>query len=517
MTSWAVVSVILVYFGLTSIVGIVMGRRARGGDEWAVAGGRLGFWLLTFGIVATRIGGVSTYGVAGDVITGGVWNLWYAVGAVAAMATMGQFFARPYRRLGLRTVGELFQRRYRSRRCQTIASLCVQTEFLVVNIIEPYVIAQILTTVTGMPFGVAVGCAALWLIAYTTFGGLWASAATNVIHSVAIIAGLAAVAGAGLLHVGGWSQVASAVDATLTQAGLDPATWWHPAGAGWVAVVGMMLAAVMHTPAVSIWVNFSAAARDEKSVVPAFLAGGLLAAGGSLLAGLIGIETLAAYGAGAQVSSYQALTQLAIDLNPWIGGIAIAAVLAAVVSSGCPVLLASATMFVRDWVPASTNCSDDRRLMAYRVTTVCYGLLAAIVAWLGPIRSVLDLLLFAFAMVVPPAIAVTYVLYWRRTTEAGVFWGIVSGYAGGLLWYGLLHGAGGLGLQAADDMDPWQRLVYVLLVDRGGTDPVYAATLIPIAVIPLVSLLAPSEDNTAADFYRALRSTQPFRSGGESR
>ena len=42
-------------------------------------------------------------------------------------------------------------------------------------------------------------------------------------------------------------------------------------------------------------------------------------------------------------------------------------------------------------------------------------------------------------MVVPPALAVTYTLYWKRTTEAGAFWGMVLGFAGGLIWYALTH------------------------------------------------------------------------------
>jgi Na+/proline symporter len=61
-----------------------------------------------------------------------------------------------------------------------------------------------------------------------------------------------------------------------------------------------------------------------------------------------------------------------------------------------------------------------RRRRAYQATTIVYGVLAALVAWLGPVGSILDLLLFGFAMVVPPAIAAGFVLYWPRTTEAGL-------------------------------------------------------------------------------------------------
>ena len=34
-------------------------------------------------------------------------------------------------------------------------------------------------------------------------------------------------------------------------------------------------------------------------------------------------------------------------------------------------------------------------------------------------------------MVVPPAVAIGYLLYWRRTSERGAYWGIVGGYLAG--------------------------------------------------------------------------------------
>jgi SSS family solute:Na+ symporter len=476
-----VLSIIVAYFAITTLIGVAMSRRSRTGDDWAIAGRRMGLGLMIVGITATRVGAASTYGVAGDVIASGIWNLWYAASAVAAMTVLAWFYAKPYRRLQLQTVGEIFRRRFESRRCQTIASLCVQSEFLIINIIEPFIIAQILATVTGLSFGAAMIWAAAGLISYPAVGGLWASATTNAIHCIAILGGLAAVTVAGHVHLGGWDSIVSRVDTTLAGAGMDPAAWWHPAGEGWMAVVGLLLATVLHTPAVSIWVNFASAARDERSVVPAFVIGGAVAGLGSLLAGLIGIQTLAKYGATAQVSNYDALTRLAIEIDPWIGGIALAAVLAAVVSSGGPVLLASATMFVRDWVPGSERWSQTRRLTAYRATTIVYGVAAALIAWLAPIRSILDLVLFGFAIVIPPAAAVTYALYWKRTTEAGAFWGMVLGYIAVLAWLGLATSP---------------RLTRI--------DPSYVATLVPLVAIPLISLMTPP-DPRAESFHESLR------------
>jgi SSS family solute:Na+ symporter len=478
-------AMIAAYLAGTTLIGILMLRRSRAGDDWAVASGRMGVLMVAVGIAGTRVGGAATYGVAGDVITGGVWAMWYSVNTFLALALVGVFYTVPYRRLGIQTVGEVFLHRFNSRRCQWLTSLCVQMEYLIVNIIEPYVIGRILSAMTGLPFGVAVLLSGVLIVAYTSTGGIWGSAATNLIHCIAILVGLSAVAIVGLNHLGGWERITVAVDAALTQNGVDPAAWWAVAGAGWLPVLGMFFAATLHTPAASVYVNFAAAGRDERDVRRAFILGGLIAAPMPLLAGIIGIETVAKYGAAAQLASYQTLTRLAVDINPWIGGVALAAVLAAVVSSGGPILLSSATMFVRDWIPGSSRWEQSRRLAAYRTTTIVYGMLAAVIAWLGPIGSILDLLLFGFAMVVPPALAVTFLLYWKRTTEAGAFYGMVLGFAGGLIWYALTHFA---------------------FPEQGEViDPSFPTTLIPLVAIPVITLLTPENLDRRDAFYARVR------------
>ena len=306
MANPTAVLMIVVYLASTTLVGVLMVRRSRRSDDWSVAGGRMGILMIAVGIAGTRIGGAATYGVAGDVITGGVWNMWwYGISAFLAMALVGLFFAVPYRRLKIQTVGEIFTLRFGARRSQWLTSLCVQTEYAIVNVIEPLVIGRILAPLLGIPFGAAVAIGALCLISYTALGGLWGGAVTNLIHSIAILAGLGLVGLVGVDHLGGWDQVVASVDAALTAAGKDPAAWWGFAGAGWLAVVAMIFSAVIHTPAASVYVNFATAARSERAVLPAFVLGGLIAAPMPMLAGWVGIESLAKYGASAQLASYR--------------------------------------------------------------------------------------------------------------------------------------------------------------------------------------------------------------------
>src|SRR5690606_29181097 len=131
-----------------------------------------------------------------------------------------------------------------------------------------------------------------------------------------------------------------------------------------------------------------------------------------VLAGFIGLEAMARYGAESGLSSYRNITQLAMDTGPIVGGIALAAVLAALISSGAPILLGTATMFVNDWLPGSDNLSPEKKLKDYKLTADAFASIATHIAWQAHITSVLQLLLLGFAMVVPPAIPIVFIFYW---------------------------------------------------------------------------------------------------------
>ena len=513
--------VIVCYLILVTFVGSLSLRRTRSSRDWAVAGGGMTMTMVVAGVAGTRIGGAGTYGVAGNVINGsaggGLWNMWwYSIGTFLALALVGAFFAVPYRRLQLQTVGEIFSIRFGQQRCQILTSLCVQTEYLIVNVIEAYVIGIILVGVTGMPMALAVSIAAVVLISYISLGGLWGSASTNLIHCATILIGLSIVGWMGIGHLGGWTAVRESIHTHLAGAGADEPAWWSFMGTSGFAVFGMIFSTAIHTPAASVYTNYASSARNEKILLPAFLIAGVVAAAMPLLAGLIGLETLAHSGLDSGLSGYKNITTLPMLINPWIGGLALAAILAAVISSGGPILLASSTMFVRDWLPGSRRMSPEKTLLAYRVTTVIYGALAAVLAYLWSIAdapiSILDILLFGFAMVVPPAIAVGYLIYWKRTTERGAFWGMIAGYAGGLVWWLGIRWAERIGLDAGEGATAGKQLLNTLFADFHGSgvglDPSYLTTLIPLAVVPAVSLLTPECSEGKERFYAVVSGKQ---------
>ncbi|HBN15144.1 MAG TPA: hypothetical protein DD407_08900, partial [Pseudohongiella sp.] len=189
---------IIVYLVVVTLVGMYLTKRSSSSDDWAIGGGGMGLWLIAAGIAGTRIGGAGTYGVAGDTMNTGVWNMWYGVNSFLALALVGIFFAVPYRRLRLTTIGELFVKRHDSQRNGRLTSLCVQTEYLIINILEPLLIGIIISAVFGINRELAIMIGALIIISSTTLSGLRGASATNVIHVVVVTFGLLAVAmGAG--------------------------------------------------------------------------------------------------------------------------------------------------------------------------------------------------------------------------------------------------------------------------------------------------------------------------------
>lgn len=497
--------VIIAYLAFFAGFGIYLNRSNTSANDWAIGGGTLGVFMLAAGVAGTRIGGAGTYGVAGDVISEGLGHLWYSVNSFAALFLVGIFFAIPYRRLKVVSVGQVFDHRFGSYRCQWLTSLCVQAEYLVINIIEPFVIGSIVSGVTGLPFAAGVAIGGFLIVSFTVTGGLKGTAIANVVHCTVIIFGLLLVGAIAMNNLGGWEEVVTISYDQLAEADIDEATWWSFTGIGWATIIALFISATIHTPAASVYANYASSAGKQDYLIPGFFLAGIIAALMPIVAGFIGILTLAAYGSESGLTSYLNIAQLAIDTGPILGGIALAAVLAAVISSGAPILLASATMFVNDWVPGVKEFDSDKKLRAYKIVTIVYGSVAALIAWLGNIGSVLQLLLLGFAMVVPPAIAVGYVFYWRRTTEKGVFWGMATGFAGGLIMWLFNTLFDGAEYATAGGFGQWW---YELITYLGEwRDPSFLTLMLPLIVIPLVSILGtrPEDDASLADtFYTRL-------------
>jgi len=126
-------------------------------------------------------------------------------------------------------------------------------------------------------------------------------------------------------------------------------------------------------------------------------------------------------------------------LHPVLFGIVVASIFAALMSTADSQLLVAASALVRDFYQKVVKAGEevaDRTLVLYSRVVVALLVAAALVLGVVAEQLVFWLVLFAWAGL-GAALGPTTVLalYWKRTTRAGVFAGLVSGTLTTIIWY----------------------------------------------------------------------------------
>lgn len=129
------------------------------------------------------------------------------------------------------------------------------------------------------------------------------------------------------------------------------------------------------------------------------------------------------------------------NVNEWISGWFIAAVLSCIMSTVSAQLMLSASALAEDIYHArvNPNASDKTLLWVGRVTVVLVALLALFFAW-NKDSTVLDLVGHAWAGLgasFGPVILLS--LFWARMTKQGAIWGIIMGSTTVVLWIFARH------------------------------------------------------------------------------
>ncbi len=132
-------------------------------------------------------------------------------------------------------------------------------------------------------------------------------------------------------------------------------------------------------------------------------------------------------------------------LAPWIAGIVVAGILAAVMSTVDSQLLVASTALVEDVVRPIWRGLDDRWTLT--LSRIAVVVVAVVGAWIAtdPTSRVFELAAYAWAgLGASFGPAVLACILWRRTTEAGVVAGMLVGGIVTVVWKGLGGGPWGL-------------------------------------------------------------------------
>ncbi|MBA7475753.1 Sodium/pantothenate symporter [subsurface metagenome] len=417
--------IIILYFAGMLAIGVVSRRKSREADDFFVAGRKSSSLFITGSLLATIIGGSATVGMAGLGFKQGLTGAWWLLVGSIGLVFLGLFFAKKVRRLALYTLPELVEKQY-DRRMALASSVLIVVAW--VGIIAAQIIAagKILSII-------GIGSPALWMViftvifvAYTVLGGQYAIIRTDTIQAVIIFAGIFGGLALLLSRLGGWGGLQTSLPAEQFAFPLSSQF------GGTELVTLLLLVGLTYVVGPDMYSRLFCA-RDDRTARASTFWTALFIIPVAFAITLIGMGAAALF---PEIAPEQALPMVIKEVfSPLLGGIVLAALLCAVMSSADTTLLSASTILMVDiagWFRPSVN--QSKVIPRSRWVIVLLGICSLIVAL--ALKGVISALLFAYTIytcgVILPVIA-GFFKNKLKVTPSGALAALIGGGSAGLI------------------------------------------------------------------------------------
>jgi SSS family solute:Na+ symporter len=410
-----------------ALMGVALGTRKKAGSQngFFVAQRQAGIALITGSFVATAVGGSATVGMAGLGFGQGLTGVWWLLVGSIGLVLLGAFFAKKVRRAALYTLPELVEKQY-GRRVGLAASILIVIAWIGV------VAGQIVAAGTILSI-LGIGSGALWMVvftmvfvAYTVIGGQLSVIRTDVFQAVVICLAIFGTLGLLLPQIGGLDGLRS----SLPQ---DFFSFPVSAQFDWRALLSLfILVGATYVVGPDMYSRLFCA-RDEGTAQKATFLSASAFVPLAFAIVLIGMGARVIY---PHISPEQAFPHVISGaLSPWMGGLVLAALVAALMSSADTCLLSQGVILTQDIIKRFVpSLSEKRTLLLTRLNLIVLGLLALGLAMV--LKGVISSLLFAYTIftcgLVIPVIAGFYKDKLKVTAQ-GALAALIGGGVIGLL------------------------------------------------------------------------------------
>jgi len=379
--------IIALYFAGVIAIGVVSRRRAKGIDDFFVAGRQASSLFITASLLATIIGGSATVGMAGLGFTQGLTGMWWLLVGSIGLIVLGLFFADKVRRFGLYTLPGLVEKQY-DKRIALVASVLIIVAWIGIVAAQILAAAKILTVL-------GIGTPLLWMvlstaviIVYTVLGGQRAIIRTDTLQIGIIFAGIFGCLALTMQHLGGWSGLKDS---------LPPEQFAFPLSSqfGGKELISMLLIVGLTYVVGPDMYSRIFCAKDGRTARVSVLWTALLIIPFAFAITFIGMGASALF---PHIPPEQAFPTVINEvLPPFAGTIVLAALLCAIMSSADTCLLSASTILTVDIIKQFKPSLTQRKILALsRWAIVGVGLSALILAL--TLKGVINTLLFAYTI-----------------------------------------------------------------------------------------------------------------------
>ncbi|WP_454301809.1 sodium/proline symporter PutP [Salana multivorans] len=432
-----------IYFAAMIAIGIYAARKNTSHEDYMLGGRGLSPLTAALSAGASDMSGWLMMGLPGAIYVAGLIEAWIAIGLTIGAYLNWKFVAprlRAYTEVAKNsiTIPSFFENRTRDR----TRVLRLVSGFVILTFFTFYVSSGMVAG--GFFFESSFGVEYVWgmllvsvvTLAYTLFGGFLGASLTDVVQGSMMFLALLLVPTIAFFTVGGLAGVQEGIEASGAQlSGLFPPDM---DGMTWLGIISALGWGLGYCGQPHIIVRFMAlrdvrAARTARRIGMSWMT---ISLAGAVVAGFIGIAWVQHTGYNLTNPETVVLAMSQALLHPFVAGLVLAAVLAAVMSTISSQLIVCSSALVEDIYLVFAKKQPSQKLLGILGRACVFGV--AIIAMLlavVPSDTILGLVGFAwagFGAAFGPIVLLS--LYWRKLTNAGALAGMIVGAGTVFLW-----------------------------------------------------------------------------------
>lgn len=438
-----VTSMFVIYIVGMLLIGWLGYRATSDLSDYILGGRRLGAFVVALAAGASDMSGWLLMGLPGAVYTDGISASWIAIGLTIGAYLNWRFVAARLRVYteesgDALTLPDFFANRFEDRgNILRIVSAIVILIFFTLYCASGVVAgARLFESMFGFSYPTAIWIGAFCTIGYVFIGGFLAVSWTDTVQASLMFTALILTPLIVIQQAGGFG------DANLAVQAINPtlSNLFHDTSA--IGIISLLAWGLGYFGQPHILVRFMAA--DSVNTIPnarrISMTWMILCLTGAVAVGYFGIAYFSAnpdQAAGVTANSERVFVELSILLfNPWVAGILLAAILAAVMSTLSAQLLVCSSSLTQDIYKTfiRRDASQPELVWFGRIMVLAIALIAIWLAW-NPDSLVLSMVSYAwagFGAAFGPVVILS--LVWRRMTRNGALVGMIVGAVVVLLW-----------------------------------------------------------------------------------
>lgn len=354
--------VVVAYFAVVLFISFFTKKMAsRSSADFLVAGRNLGVLVCSIVVAAEWLGGLSTIGVSEKAFhTLTLQPILYNISTAIGMIILGFTLAKHYRERHVHTVSEMIESIF-GKKARSISAIAFLIAFITLAYVELTTFATVLSPIFGISWVWAVVLAASITTIYTYVGGMHALTIVAVLNLIVRYVGLGIALIVGLIAIGKFSNLS----ARLIELGA-PQNYYNPFSIGWTAAFSLILGGIFGGMAAQASIQPIFAAKNPLTAKRAAILSAVFIAPFGIITGILGLMARSGlfFEVGPNFDAKMALPTLLMTpefIHPVLGGLAIAAILAAILSTIGPVSFAIVTIATKDIYHGliNKNASDE--------------------------------------------------------------------------------------------------------------------------------------------------------------